>query len=431
MKYAPIPSQLFVDNRRNLATRLPAGSLAVLTANDPMPTNADGTMGFRQNSDLFYLSGVDQEDTVLIIFPGAKDPERRECLFLKETSELIAIWDGVKLSKDDAIRSTGIKSVFWLSDYDRILRELMYEVDTVYLNHNEHLRCSSEVQTREDRLINSLRQRFPLHRQARLAPVMHQLRMVKSATEIALLREATRITELGFKRLLTFLKPGVGEWELEAEMAHEYIRNRSRGFAYPPIIGSGPNACVLHYVSSDRVCQDGELVLLDCAAEYANYFSDLTRTIPVNGRFTPWQRKVYDAVHRVLNECNQMLRPGVVNRDYQKEVNLIMEKELVGLGLLKKEDIEKQDPKNPLYRKYFMHGVSHHIGLDVHDVNDPWAKIVPGMVFTIEPGIYIREQGLGVRLENIVVIGETENENLMANIPIDADEIESLMNARR
>ena len=428
MRYKQLPPSFFKANRERLTARLPQKSLAIFNANDVMPTNADGEMGFRQNSDLYYLSGVDQEETILILFPSAHDEERREVLFLRETSEQIAIWEGEKLTKEQAREATGIEKVCWLSEFPRIFRELMFEAETVYLNLNEHRRAANPVESRDRRLIDQIRRDFPLHSLARVAPMMHRLRMTKALEETNAIREATRITEAGFRRTLSFVKPGVWEYEVEAELIHEYVRQRSRGFAFSPIIASGKNACVLHYLSNDSQCQDGELLLMDVAAEYAGYFSDMTRTIPVNGRFTPRQRAVYGAVLRVLRACSQMLRPGVIHKEYQKEVDALMESELIGLGLLDKAEVEKQDKDKPLYKKYFMHGVSHHIGLDVHDVADPHLPLAEGMILTVEPGIYIREEGLAVRLENLILIGKDGNEDLMQTVPIEADEIEALMN---
>lgn len=431
MRYTPLPAAFFARNRERLIALLPAGSLAILHANDVMPTNADGTMGFVQNADLYYLSGIDQEDTVLLLCPHALDPKRREMLFVRETNELLQVWEGAKLSKEAARAASGIASVHWLQELDRVLRELALESQVLCLNLNEHARASSLVQTREARFVDEIKSRFPLHQLARLAPLMHRLRMVKAREEIEAIRQATRVTEAGFRRLLGFVQPGVMEFEVEAELLHEYTRGRSRGFSYPPIVASGANACVLHYVENDAVCQDGDLLLLDVAAEYAYYRSDMTRTIPVNGRFTPRQRDVYEAVLRVLRACSSLLRPGLLPRDYATEAAGIMEGELISLGLIDAEEVKSQNPDAPLYRKYFMHGMSHHIGLDVHDVHDPSLPYQAGMILTVEPGIYIREEGLAVRLENLIVIGEGGNEDLMAGVPIEADEIEALMQRPR
>lgn len=429
MRYQPAPAELFANNRQRLYATLPPRSLVILTANDVLPTNADGSLGFVQNSDLFYLSGIDQEETMLLLFPDAPDPKHRELLFVRETSEHIAIWEGEKLTKPQATERSGIAQVHWTQEFEILYRLLMCQADAVYLNANEHPRASIPTETREMRFTKRCMAEYPLHDYRRLAPLMHDLRAIKSQPEITMLEEAIRITDGGFRRLLKFVKPGVHEFEIEAELIHEFIRQRARGFAYTPIIATGANACVLHYVTNHCQCQDGEMLLLDVAANYGNYNADLTRTIPVNGRFTPRQRAVYEAVLRVFRACCPMLKPGVIIREYQEEVGKLMEAELIGLGLLNKDEVAKQDPDKPLYKKYFMHGTSHPLGLDVHDVGRMWQPIKAGMVFTVEPGIYIREEKLGVRLENNILIGEKGNIDLMAGIPIEPDEIEALMNA--
>lgn len=427
MRYTPLPAELFALNRQRLYTQLPPRSLVILHANDVLPTNADGTMGFVQNSDLYYLSGIDQEETILMLFPDAPDPKQREILFVRETNEYIALWEGEKLTKEAANQRSDIRSVHWLQDFETIFRQVMCLADHVYLNSNEHPRASIMVETRETRFTHRCKREYPLHEYCRLAPLMHQLRSVKHDLELQALQEAIRITECGFRRLLQFVKPGVCEFEVEAELAHEFIRQRARGFAYPPIIASGPAACVLHYVTNHATCRAGDLLLLDVAANYANYNADLTRTIPVNGTFSTRQCQVYSAVLRVFREACQMLRPGVLIREYQEEIGKIMTSELIGLGLLDRDAVEKQDPERPLYKRYFPHGTSHLLGIDVHDVGQTWKPIQAGMVFTVEPGIYIREEGLGIRLENNLFIGENSNTDLMASIPIEAEEIEELM----
>ncbi|WP_020605263.1 aminopeptidase P N-terminal domain-containing protein [Spirosoma spitsbergense] len=430
MRYLPIDNQLFITNRQRLTQLLKPKSLVVLNANDIMPTNADGTMTFRQNNDLFYLSGVDQEETRLVLFPEHPDPKFRELLFLRETSELIEIWEGHKLTKAEAEQVTGIpqKQIYWMNQFETIFIQMVYEADFVYLNTNEHTRAGVAVQTQDARYVDEFRQRYPLHRLERLAPLMHQLRAIKQPQELPLIQTAIDTTETMFRRLLAFIKPGVWEYEIEAEMMHEFLKNRSRGTAYSPIIASGANACVLHYIDNSAQCQDGDVILLDIGAEYANYNADMTRSVPVNGRFSPRQRAVYDAVLRVMKEATQMLRPGNLWDEYHREVGRVMESELIGLGLLDKAEVEKQDPDAPLYKKYFMHGTSHFLGLDVHDVGNKYRKMEPGMVFTVEPGIYIREEKLGIRLENNVLLTESGNIDLMATIPVEADEIESMMN---
>lgn len=406
---------------------LKPNSMVIVLANDIYPTNADGTMAFKQNSDLFYLTGVDQEETTLVLMPDAVDPKEREILFVKETSELIAVWEGEKLTKEQARAATGIERIEWSQAFDGFLHRMVPQVEHVYLVTNEHLRASVVVETRNARFIKDCQARYPLHRYERLAPLLHRLRMTKDAEEIKMLQRACDITEAGFRRVLGFIKPGVGEWEIEAELLHEFVRRGSRGFSYLPIIGTGKNACVLHYVENDKVCRDGDMVLMDVAAEYAGWASDLTRTVPVNGKFTKRQRDVYDSVLRVFRGANDILRPGNTPMEYQKQVVELMERELVGLGLFTAKEAREQGPDKALVKKYFMHGTSHHLGLDVHDVAPPHEPFAEGMVFTIEPGIYIREEALGVRLENDFVIGKDGNFDLMGKIPIEAGEIEELM----
>lgn len=427
MKYRPIDSKLFVTNRERLRRELRPNSLVILHANDILPTNADGTMAFRQNSDLFFLSGVDQEETILVLFPDAPDEKHREMLFVRETNDLIKVWEGAKLTKEQATEVAGIEEVHWLDQFPKLFRMLMMQAEHVYLNVNEHPRAEILMESREARFVRECQQAYPLHQYQRLAPLISALRQIKQAVELDLIREACEITKKGFLRLLKFVKPGVGEWEVEAELAHEFLRHRSKHFAYEPIIAAGINSCVLHYLDNDQICQDGDLLLLDVAAEYANYNSDLTRTIPVNGKFTERQRQVYDAVLRVFRQACDWLQPGTILKQYQEEVGRLMEGELIELGLIDAEEVKDQDPDKPLYKKYFMHGTAHHIGLDVHDVGDTWRPIEAGMVFTCEPGIYIPEENFGIRLENDILVGHNGNVDLMESIPIEADEIEALM----
>ena len=403
------------------------GSLAVFNSNDIMPTNADGLMPFRQNNDLFYLSGIDQEESILVIFPAAKDEKHKEILFLKETSDEIAIWEGAKLTKEGASKVSGIQTVYWLSEFEDVFKELMEETNTVYLNSNEHLRAKVVVETRDARFTKWFEKTYPMHKIEKSAPLSEQLRAVKSETEVDLIRFACNITARGFRRILEFIKPGVMEYEIEAEILHEFLCNRSSGHAYSPIIASGFNACVLHYIDNNQKCEDGDVILMDFGAEYANYASDMTRSLPVNGKFTKRQRAVYEAVLSVMKSATQLLVPGTILKEYHVEVGLLMEKELVDLGLITMEDIKSQDEEMPAYKKYFMHGASHFLGLDVHDVGD-WEKpIEAGNVFTCEPGIYIREENLGIRLENDILVTEKGPIDLMGDIPIEPDEIEALM----
>lgn len=427
MKYLPIDFNLFIENRKRFCKQLKPNALAVFNSNDIMPTNADGTMPFRQNNDLFYLSGIDQEESILVIFPDSQSLKHTEILFLKETSEEIAIWEGAKLNKEEAHKVSGIKTVYWLSQFETVFKGLMSECEHVYLNTNEHNRAVVEVETRDARFIKWCKNLYPVHEYERSAPIMQSLRAIKSKQEIDLIQTACNITEKGIRRILGFVKPGVMEYEIEAELAHEFIRNRSRGFAYSPIIASGFNACVLHYIDNNKVCNKGDVILLDVGAEYANYASDLTRSIPVNGKFTKRQKEVYNAVLRVMRAATKMLIVGNNIDTYHMEVGKIMEDELIGLGLLKAADVAKQNPDAPLYKKYFMHGASHFLGLDVHDVGSRFRPFEEGMVFTCEPGIYIREENLGIRLENNFLIAKDGAVDLMANIPIEADDIEELM----
>lgn len=427
MKYLPISSNLFIKNRAKLAERMMPGSLAIFNANDILPSNADGTMAFRQNNDLFYLSGVDQEESILVLFPDSPVAKHREILFLKETNEEIAIWEGEKLTKETALTTSGIKTVYWLQDFHKILRSIIYEAETIYLNDNEHLRAETTVQTRDDRFREWCKKEYPLHNYERIAPTMHNLRAVKEPEEIELMQTACNITAKAVNRALKFIKPGVMEYEIEAELMHEFLRNRSKGFAYTPIIASGFNACVLHYIENNQECKEGEVILMDIGAEYGNYASDLTRSIPVSGKFSPRQREVYESVLTVFKKAKAILRPGIIIADYHAKVGEFMTEELLKLGLLNQQDVDNENPDWPAYKKYFMHGTSHYIGLDVHDVGNYYSPVEAGSVFTIEPGIYIREENLGIRLENDFLIGEHETIDLMAHIPLEADDIEAAM----
>ena len=429
MKYKKIDSDLFVQNRTLLTNLLCDKSLVIFNSNDIMPTNSDGTMPFIQNSDLFWLSGIDQEESVLILFPGNDDQSMREMLFLKETNEHIAIWEGEKLTQTEATNTSGIKKIYWLDDLNTILDDLITKVDFVYLNQNIHSRATSNVQTRDDRFRLLINDRYRNKQIAEIAPLMHKLRAIKSKLEIDLIQTACNITEAGFRRILPIIKPGIMEYEIEAELIHEFISSRSSRFAYQPIIGSGRNSCVLHYVDNNKKCKEGDILLMDFGAEYANYASDLTRTVPVSGRFTKRQAKIYNSVLFVMNEATKMLRPGTLLKDYNKEVGKIMESELIKLKLLDRHDVKKQDPKAPLYKKYFMHGTSHFLGLDVHDVGSFDIPIQAGMVFTCEPGIYVLEENIGVRLENDILVTTNDPDDLMKNIPIEIEEIEMLMNS--
>ena len=429
MKYLPIDSSLFINNRKNFAAKMKPSSLAVFNSNDIYPISADSTMPFQQHRDIFYLSGVDQEESILVLFPDCPKEKHREILFLKETNAHIAIWEGEKLTKEKAFETSGIKTVYWLQDMEKIIFELMTQCNTVYINTNEHYRANVETETREDRYTKWLKEKYPAHSVAKSAPILQRLRSVKSQIEIDLIQQACNITEKGFRRILNFVKPDVWEYEIEAELMHEFLLNRSKGFAYTPIIASGNNANVLHYIENNKQCKAGDLILFDTAAEYANYASDLSRTIPVSGTYSVRQKAVYNAVLRVKNEATKLLTPGTIWADYHLEVGKIMTSELLGLGLLDKADIQNENPDWPAYKKYFMHGTSHHMGLDTHDYGILTEPMQANMVFTVEPGIYIPEEGFGIRLEDDVVIQKSgEPFNLMRNIPIEAEEIEALMN---
>ncbi|WP_025742171.1 aminopeptidase P family protein [Aquimarina pacifica] len=429
MKYHAINNTLFIKNRARFKAQMKPNSIAVFNSNDIYPISADSTMPFEQHRDIFYLSGVDQEESILLLFPDAPKEKHREILFLKETSEHIAIWEGEKLTKEKAFDTSGIKTVYWLKDFEKIFFEIMTQCDTIYFNTNEHYRSNVETQTREDRFISWCKEKYPAHAVAKSNPILQRLRAVKSPIEIDLIQTACSITEKGFRRLLSFIKPGVWEYNIEAELLHEFINNRSKGFAYTPIIASGANANVLHYIENNQQCKEGDLILMDVAAEYANYASDLTRTIPVSGTYTERQRAVYDAVLRVKNEVTNMLVPGTIWADYHVEVGKVMTSELLGLGLLDKADVQKEDPDWPAYKKYFMHGTSHHLGLDTHDYGILTEPMQANMVFTVEPGIYIPDEGFGIRIEDDVVIQKEGTPfNLMGSIPIEAEEIEELMN---
>ncbi len=430
MKYHRIDKNLFIKNRAKFTAQMKPNSIAVFNSNDIYPVSADSTLPFAQHRDIFYLSGVDQEESILVLCPNAPHDKYKEILFLRETNEHIAIWEGEKLTKEAAFEVSGIKSVYWLSDFNKILKELMTYVDTMYINTNEHYRSSVETETREDRFIKWWKETYPAHKVERSNPILQRLRSVKEQEEIDLIQHACNITEKGFRRILNFVKPGVWECEIEAELIHEFIRNRSKGFAYTPIIASGKNANVLHYIENNQQCKDGELILFDVAAEYANYSSDLSRTVPVNGKYTKRQREVYDSVLRCKKAAEKMLVAGNDWYTYHKELGEVYTAELLGLGLIDKADVQNQNPDWPAYKKYMMHGTSHHLGLDTHDYGILTDKFTQGMVFTIEPGFYIPEEGFGIRLEdNYVVQASGEPINLMKNIPLEAEEIEAIMNS--
>ena len=430
MRYKSISSHIYKKNRGKFMSRMKKNSFAVFNSNDIYPIGADSTFPFEQHRDIFYLTGIDQEETILLLSPQDKEIKNREILFVKETDKNIQIWEGPKLSKEDARSISGIEKILWLNEFEPTLKEITSQNNGIYLNKNEHYRNNSETQTREDRFISKFKKEYPTHSVYRSNPILQHIRSIKEPLEINQIKKACDITEMGFRRILKFIKPGIWEYEIEAELLHEFISNRSKGFAYSPIIASGKNANILHYIKNNSQCKSGELILIDSAAEYGNYCSDLTRTIPVSGRYSVRQKAIYNAVLNVKREATTLLTPGNLWKEYHEEVGKIMTAELLKLGLLDKNDVRKQDPKNPAYKKYFMHGTSHHIGLDTHDyglLNEPFE---PNMVFTVEPGIYLPDEGFGIRIEDVVVVQESGDPiNLMKNIPIEIDEIESIMNS--
>ena len=428
MKYDKINPQLFIKNRKNFASAMKQNSLAVFNSNDIYPISADSTIPFEQHTDILYLSGVNQEESVLVLFPDCPKENLREVLFVRETNDHIAVWEGEKLTKEAAFETSGIKTIFWLQDLEKVFFEMSCYCDTFYINTNEHYRANVETETREDRFTKWLLAKYPAHSVAKSNPILQRLRAVKDQIELDLMQQACNITGKGFRRILNFIKPTVWEYEIEAELLHEFVRNRSKGFAYTPIIASGNNANVLHYIENNQQCNAGDLILLDVAAEYATYKSDLTRTVPVSGKFSVRQKAVYNAVNEVKKEATKMLLPGTLWKEYHVEVGKVMTSELLKLGLLDKADIQNEDKNWPAYKKYFMHGTSHHIGLDTHDYGLLHEPMEANNVFTVEPGIYIPKEGFGIRLEDDVVIQEKGAPfNLMGNIPIEAAEIEDIM----
>ncbi len=429
MKYPTVDRQLFEKNRQNFTKRLSANSIAIFQSNDEFPRSGDQTHLFKQNADLFYLSGIDQEETILLLFPDCPNPLYREVLFLRQTNEHIAVWEGHKLTIQEAKNVSGINTIYWLDEFWNILPSIISFAESIYLNTNENDRYAHKVPYRDIRFIEKLKNLYPLHNYKRAALIMRELRPVKSEIEIELTKKACAITRDAFVRILKFIKPGVAEYEIEAEIIHEFIRQRASGHAYNPIIASGKNANILHYNDNNQICKDGDVILFDFGAEYANYNADMSRSVPVNGRFSKRQKDVYNAVLRIMKEARKMLLPGTIWNDYHAEVGKIVEIELIGLGLLDKQDIAKQDPKFPLYKKYFMHGTSHHLGLDVHDFASRYKPFEAGNLLTCEPGIYIPKEGLGIRLENNILITKNGNIDLMDDIPVEVEEIEEIMNS--
>jgi|TARA_B110000902_G_C14235613_1_gene560480 Xaa-Pro aminopeptidase len=430
MKYESIDSKLFIKNRLNFSKKMKENGIAFFNSNDIYPVSADSTLPFEQHRDIFYLSGIDQEESVLVLCPNSINPKHREILFLKETNDHIAVWEGPKINKKQAYELSGVKSVYWLNDLENIIEELMVNCNNIYINENEHYRAKVETETREARFSKWLLNKYPKQNKQRSNPILQRLRSVKDPIETRLIQHACNITNKGFRRILNFVKPGVWEYEIEAEFIHEFLINKSKKFAYTPIIASGQNANILHYIENNMQCKNGDLILLDVGAEYANYSSDMTRTIPVNGRFNERQKAVYNSVLKVKKEATKLLVPGTDWAEYHTEVGKLMTSELIDLKLLDKSDIQQQSKDKPAYKKYFMHGTSHHMGLDTHDYGLLEEPMEENMVFTVEPGIYLPTEGFGIRLEDDVIIQKTgEPINMMRDIPIEIDEIENLMNA--
>lgn len=427
MRHLSVNSKLFSKNRKKLCGKLSGKAIAVTNANDVLPTNADGTLPLHPNSDLFYLSGIEQEESLLVLFPDCSNPKHREILFVRQPSEHLKIWEGYKHSKEDAQKISGIQTVYWTSDFDNIFQLLAAEAEVFYLNDNEHSRAANEVETRDQRFNQKIRSDFPLHKIERLAPHLHDLRFCKSAEEIKLIKQAINVTTNGFRKVLRMVKPGVTEYEIEAEWAKEFIRRRSK-FAYTPIVASGANACVLHYLQNDQTCRKGELLLMDVGACYANYNADLTRTIPVSGKFTRRQKQVYNAVLRVLRQSIDNATIGKSLKEWQNDSHDMMTDEMLRLKLITKAQVKKQDPDQPACRKFYMHGLGHSLGLDVHDVSNGQSVFLENSVFTVEPGIYLPDEGFGIRLEDNIQITKSGPVNLMSKIPIEAEEIEQIMN---
>lgn len=429
MKYKPLSSELFQHNRKRFIREMKPGTIAIFNSNDQMPRSGDQYFPFRQNAGLFYLCGIDQEETMLLLFPDCPREGHKEVLLIRRTNEHLAVWEGHKYTKEEAQQASGIEKVYFLDEAEAVLNEMILLAEGIYLNLNENDRFISPVETRDLRFAKSVRERYPAHAVYRSQPILKKLQTVKSQWEVDAIQHCVDITGNAFRRVLDFVRPGVWEYEVEAEIIHEFVRNGMTGHAYTPIIASGKNACVLHYIENNQRCNDGDVLLMDFGCEYANYNSDLTRSIPVSGQFSERQRAVYNAVLHVMKEAKAMLVPGNTLEEYHREVGKVMESELLSLGLITRDEVEKQSKDRPAYKKYFMHGTSHHLGLDVHDIMHRYEPFRAGMVFTCEPGIYIPEEKLGIRLENDILITDNGPVDLFKNIPIDAEEIEELMHA--
>lgn len=427
MRYSKIPEELFIKNRKKISAALTKNSVAVINANDQMPRNGDQTYLYRQNSDLFYLTGIEQEKTILLLCPNCHDPKFKEVLFILKPNKDLEIWEGHKLTKEEASEISGVKDVKWLEDFDSVFRDIVLSCDDIYLNINEYSKYFTDVEYRDVRFIHEVKNNFPLHNYKRLAPILTEARLIKEEEEIELMKEACKITNDAFLRVLKFIKPGVYEYEIEAEMTHEFIRQGANGHAYQPIIASGKENCVLHYVSNDKKCKDGDLVLMDFGAEYAGYSADTTRTIPVNGKFTDRQREVYEAVLRIFKKAVKLIKPGETINKVNEQVNKLVEEELINLRLATEDEMNDENKKDQVRMKHFMHGNSHFMGLDVHDVGTKETVFKPGMVLSCEPAIYIAEEGFGIRLENDILVTKKGQVDLLSDEPIEPDDIERLM----
>ncbi|HPG10016.1 MAG TPA: Xaa-Pro aminopeptidase [Chitinophagaceae bacterium] len=427
MKYLPLNNEIFIQNRKRFTGKMQKNSIAIFVSNDELPANGDALHPFKQNSDLFWLSGITQEDSMVILFPDNPDPKYREVLVLVRPNELKEKWDGKRLRVNEAQAISGITTIVWLDSIDGLLQPWIHLADSIYLDSNENDRKASLIRTREYRFIDEMKSRYPLHNYLRAAKIMKELRGIKTALEVEVLQKAIDITENTFRRLLQFIKPGVMEYEIEAEIFHSFLSQRSSGPAYGSILASGDRARTLHYVSNNQECKDGELILMDFGAEYGGYCADLTRTVPVNGKFTRRQKRVYNACLHLHDYAKSILKPGISIVDYTEKVGEEATQQFLKIGLLRKSDVKNEDPENRAYRKYLYHGISHHLGIDVHDLGTRTEPIKAGMVFTVEPGIYIEEEQMGVRIENNLWITRNGNKDLMKNIPITTDEIEALM----
>lgn len=427
MKYLPLNPEIFIQNRTRFINEMTGNAIAIFNSNDEFPYNGDALHPFAQNSDLFWLSAIEQEDTMLVLFPDNPDPKYREVLVLVRPNELKEKWSGHRLGKKEAEEISGMQTIVWLDELDELLQPWIHLADTIYLDTNENDRKANEVPVRDYRYAAYMRERYPLHNYKRSAKILKQLRAIKTPLEIEVMQKAIDITDNTFRRLLRFIRPGVMEYEIDAEIWHSFLSQRATGPAYTSIVASGDRARTLHYVNNNQECKDGELILMDFGARYGNYSADLTRTVPVNGKFSKRQKTVYNACLALHHYCASVLKPGISIKDYTEKAGDKATELFQKIGLLKKSDIKNEDPGNRAYRKYLYHGVSHHLGIDVHDLGTRTEPVKAGMVFTIEPGIYIEEEQMGIRIENNYWINRKGNKDLMKNVPITVEDIEALM----